>query len=80
MPEEDGTPEVLAQEASTEASTPMTMDELTSAVRKMKQQMDIIVEPMDQSIKDRINAIAGGRRRRSRRGKIPRKSRRSRRY
>jgi hypothetical protein len=80
MSEEDGTPEVLASTSPTEASTPMTMDELTSAVRKMQQQMAIIVEPMDQSIKDKVNAIAGGRRRRSRRGKRPRKSRRSRRH
>ena len=80
----DGTPQVLAEESSTaasaDASTPMTMDDLTSTVSKMKQQMDIIVESMDQSIKDKINAIAGGRRRRSRRGKRPRKSRRSRRH
>jgi len=76
----DGTPQVLAEESSTAASPSMTMDDLTSTVSKMKQQMDIIVESMDQSIKDKINAIAGGRRRRSRRGKRPRKSRRSRRH
>jgi hypothetical protein len=80
MSEENGTPEVLAEDSSTEASPSMTMDELTSTVSKMKQKMDIIVESMDQSIKDKINAIAGGRRRRSRRGKRPRKSRRSRRH
>ena len=90
MPEEDGTPEVLAEDSSTDAPTDasadasppttMTMDELTSTVSKMRKQMDIIINTMEQTIKDELNAVGGGRRRRSRRGKRPRKSRRSRRH
>jgi hypothetical protein len=86
MSEDDGTPQVLASDSTTEtateasAPTTMTMDELTSAVSKMRKQMDIIINTMEQSIKDELNAVSGGRRRRSRRGKRPRKSRRSRRH
>ena len=61
-------------------TTELTMEGLDQKISLLQRKMDVVAKSMSDEVKAELQAIAGGRRRRSRRGKRPSKSRRSRRY